>query len=157
MSIMFRNSSKLEGIKIFKKIYTLIFSQLRNLTVQPKSHWLNDIWHYKSQEIFCNMSVSHTKNFCESQNSKKYFFFLYFQLSNNVFLLVSPEVLGKYWKFLQCSGLLTFMKKTQELTKPSWRKHKNWQNTKTDKTLKLTKHKNGQNTKTHKTQKLTKH
>ena len=38
------------------------------------------------------MSIGHAKNVCRSQNSMKPFY-LYIQLINNVFLLVSPSVL----------------------------------------------------------------
>ena len=46
----------------------------------------------KSQNMFCNMSVSHAKNVCQSQISIKHFF-LYVQLIDNVFLFDSPDSL----------------------------------------------------------------
>ena len=46
----------------------------------------------KNPKKISNMSVGHAKNVCRSQNSMKPFF-LYLQLINNVFLLVSPAVL----------------------------------------------------------------
>ena len=59
------------------------------------AHWITLLKPYvtlNNPKQISNMSVGHAKNVCRSQNSMKPFF-LYLQLINNVFLLVSPAVL----------------------------------------------------------------